>query len=157
MPFIKQFFNGGTNSIRAFRARSIGPGSFDGSTSVTAFLPDQSGDLKLEFNTEYRAKIYDLVKGALFLDAGNIWLLKEDPDKPGAQFSKDFINDIAVGIGAGLRFDFSFLVLRTDLAFPIRKPYLPEGQRWVLDKVSLGSSSWRNENLVFNLAIGYPF
>jgi outer membrane protein insertion porin family len=157
MPFIKQFFNGGTNSIRAFRARSIGPGSFDGSTSSTAFLPDQSGDLKLEFNTEYRAKIYDLVKGALFLDAGNIWLLKEDPDKPGAKFSKDFFNDIAVGVGAGLRFDFSFLVLRTDLAFPIRKPYLPDGKRWVLDKVSFGSSSWRNENLVFNLAIGYPF
>jgi outer membrane protein assembly factor BamA len=157
MPFIKQFFNGGTNSIRAFRARSIGPGSYDGSTVETAFLPDQSGDLKLEFNTEYRAKIYDLVKGALFVDAGNIWLLHEDPDKPGAKFSKDFFSEIAVGVGAGLRFDFSFLVLRTDIAFPIRKPYLPEGQRWVLDKVSFGSSSWRNENLVFNLAIGYPF
>ena len=157
MPFIKQFFNGGTNSIRAFRARSIGPGSYDGSTAATAFLPDQSGDLKLEFNTEYRAKIYDLVKGALFLDAGNIWLLKENPDKPGAKFSKDFLNEIAVGVGAGLRFDFSFLVLRTDLAFPIRKPYLPDGQRWVLDRVSFGSRSWRKENLVFNLAIGYPF
>ena len=157
MPFIKQFFNGGTNSIRAFRARSIGPGSFDGSTNANTFLPDQSGDLKLEFNTEYRAKIYGLVKGALFLDAGNIWLLKENPDKPGAKFSKDFMNEIAVGVGAGLRFDFSFLVLRTDLAFPIRKPYLPDGNRWVLDKVSFGNSSWRNENLVFNLAIGYPF
>jgi outer membrane protein insertion porin family len=157
IPFIKQFFNGGTNSIRAFRARSIGPGSFDGSTAVTAFLPDQSGDLKLEFSTEYRAKIYDLIKGALFLDAGNIWLLKEDPAKPGAQFSKDFMSEIAVGVGAGLRFDFSFLVLRTDLAFPIRKPYLADGERWVLNKVSFGSSSWRKENLVFNLAIGYPF
>jgi outer membrane protein insertion porin family len=157
IPFIKQFFNGGTNSIRAFRARSIGPGSYDGSTAATAFLPDQSGDLKIEFSTEYRASIYDLVKGALFLDAGNIWLLKEKPNKPGAKFSKNFMSEIAVGVGAGLRFDFSFLVLRTDLAFPIRKPYLPDGQRWVLDKVSLGSSSWRNENLVFNLAIGYPF
>jgi outer membrane protein insertion porin family len=157
IPFIKQFFNGGTNSIRAFRARSIGPGSYDGSTATTAFLPDQSGDFKLEFNTEYRAKIYDLVKGALFVDAGNIWLLNEDPDKPGAKLSKDFMSEIAVGVGAGLRFDFSFLVLRTDLAFPIRKPYLPDGERWVLDKVNLGSSSWRKENLVFNLAIGYPF
>jgi outer membrane protein insertion porin family len=157
MPFIKQFFNGGTSSIRAFRARSIGPGSFDGSIAATAFLPDQSGDLKLEFSTEYRAKIYDIVKGALFLDAGNIWLLNENPDKPGAKFSKDFMNEIAVGVGAGLRFDFSFLVLRTDLAFPIRKPYLADGKRWVLDKVSFGNSSWRNDNLVFNLAIGYPF
>jgi outer membrane protein assembly factor BamA len=157
MPFIKQFFNGGTNSIRAFRARSIGPGSFNGSAATNGFLPDQSGDVKLEFNTEYRAKIYGLVKGALFLDAGNIWLLKEDSDKPGAKFSKDFLNELAVGVGAGLRFDFSFLVLRTDLAFPIRKPYLPDGNRWVLDQVSFGDSSWRKENLVFNLAIGYPF
>ena len=157
MPFIKQFFNGGTNSIRAFRARSIGPGTFDSSTNANTFLPDQSGDLKLEFNTEYRAKIYGLVKGALFMDAGNIWLLKDNPNKPGAQFSKDFLNELAVGVGAGLRFDFSFLVLRTDLAFPIRKPYLPDGQRWVLDKVNFGSGTWRNENLIFNLAIGYPF
>jgi outer membrane protein assembly factor BamA len=157
MPFIKQFFNGGTNSIRAFRARSIGPGSFDGTTTTNTFLADQSGDLKLEFSTEYRAKIYDIVKGALFVDAGNIWLLKDNPDKPGAQFSKNFLQELAVGVGAGLRFDFSFLVLRTDLAFPIRKPYLPEGDRWVLDEVRFGSSSWRKENLVFNLAIGYPF
>ena len=157
MPFIKQFFNGGTNSIRAFRARSIGPGSFNGTTTTTSFLADQSGDLKLEFNTEYRAKIYDILKGALFVDAGNIWLLNDNPDKPGAQFSKNFVKELAVGVGAGLRFDFSFLVLRTDLAFPIRKPYLQEGQRWVLDQVSFGNSTWRKENLVFNLAIGYPF
>ena len=157
MPFIKQFFNGGTNSIRAFRARSIGPGTFDGSTTANTFLPDQSGDLKLEFNTEYRAQIYGLVKGAVFMDAGNIWLLKDNPNKPGAKFSKDFLNELAVGVGAGLRFDFSFLILRTDLAFPIRKPYLPDGQRWVLDKVNFGNGSWRNDNLIFNLAIGYPF
>ncbi|MDG1871241.1 MAG: BamA/TamA family outer membrane protein, partial [Flavobacterium sp.] len=157
MPFIKQFFNGGTNSIRAFRARSLGPGTYDGSTNNNTFLPDQSGDIKFEFSTEYRAKIYGLVKGAVFLDAGNIWLLKEDPEKPGAKFSKDFMNELAVGVGAGLRFDFSFLVLRTDLAFPIRKPYLADGERWVLDKISLGNSGWRSDNLVFNLAIGYPF
>ena len=158
MPFIKQFFIGGTNSLRAFRARSIGPGSFDGaSTNTNTFFPDQSGDLKLEFNTEYRAKIYGLVKGALFLDAGNIWLLNDNPDKPGAKFSKKFLNEIAVGAGAGLRFDFSFLILRTDLAFPIRKPYLPDGDRWVLDQINFGSGAWRKENLIFNLAIGYPF
>lgn len=157
LPFIKQFFNGGTNSIRAFRARSIGPGTFDGSTKTNSFLPDQSGDFKLELNTEYRAQIYGLVKGALFLDAGNIWLLKEDPNKPGAKLTKDFLNQLAVGVGAGLRFDFSFLVLRTDFAFPIRKPYLPEGQRWVVDQIRFGNGAWRNENLVFNLAIGYPF
>ena len=157
LPFIKQFFIGGTNSLRAFRARSIGPGTYDGNATASSFLADQSGDLKLEFNTEYRAKIYGLVKGALFLDAGNIWLLKDNPEKPGAQFSKNFMNELAVGAGAGLRFDFSFLILRTDLAFPIRKPYLPDGQRWVLDQINFGSGMWRKENLVFNLAIGYPF
>jgi outer membrane protein insertion porin family len=157
MPFIKQFFIGGTNSIRAFRARSIGPGSFDASVNSGPFLEDQSGDLKLELNTEYRGKIYGLVKGAVFADAGNIWLMNPNPDKPGAEFSKKFLNELAVGVGAGLRFDFSFLVLRTDLAFPIRKPYLPEGRRWVLDQINFGNSTWRKENLVFNLAIGYPF
>jgi outer membrane protein assembly factor BamA len=157
MPFIKQFFIGGTNSIRAFRARSLGPGTFDGSTDTSSFLADQSGDVKLEFSTEYRAKIYSVVNGALFLDAGNIWLLNSNSEKPGSKFSKDFLNELAVGVGAGLRFDFSFLVLRTDLAFPIRKPYLPTGDRWVLDKVNVGNGGWRKENLVFNLAIGYPF
>ena len=158
MPFIKQFFIGGTNSLRAFRARSIGPGSFDvASTNTNTFLPDQSGDFKLEFNTEYRAKIYGLLKGALFLDAGNIWLLKENTDKPGAKLSKKFLNELAVGAGAGLRFDFSFLILRTDFAFPIRKSYLPDGNRWVVDQINFGSGAWRKENLIFNLAIGYPF
>ena len=156
MPFIKQFFNGGTNSLRAFRARSIGPGSFK-ETSTNVFLPDQSGDLKLEFSTEYRANIYKFLNGAVFVDTGNIWLLNNNVDKPNSKFSKDFMNEIAVGTGVGLRFDFSFLVLRTDLAFPIRKPYLPDGSRWVMDKISFGNSAWRNENLVFNLAIGYPF
>ena len=156
MPFIKQFFNGGTNSLRAFRARSIGPGSFKESNS-NIFLPDQSGDLKLEFSTEYRANIYKFINAAFFIDAGNIWLLNDNVNKPNSKFSKDFLNEIAVGTGIGLRFDFSFLVLRTDLAFPLRKPYLPDGNRWVMDKISFGNSSWRNENLVFNLAIGYPF
>jgi outer membrane protein assembly factor BamA len=108
-------------------------------------------------NTEYRANIYRFINGALFVDAGNIWLLNDNVNKPGSKFSSKFLDEIAVGVGAGLRFDFSFLVLRTDLAFPIRKPYLPEGQRWVLDKVNFGNGSWLKDNLVFNLAIGYPF
>nr|WP_314839439.1 BamA/TamA family outer membrane protein [uncultured Flavobacterium sp.] len=158
MPFIKQFFIGGTNSLRAFRARSVGPGSFKNENQNTnSFLPDQSGDIKLEFNTEYRAQIYGLVKGALFIDAGNIWLLRENTEKPGAKFSNKFMSEMAVGAGAGLRFDLSFLVLRTDLAFPLRKPNLPSENRWVLDQINFGSGAWRKENLIFNLAIGYPF
>ena len=156
LPFIKQFFNGGTNSLRAFRARSIGPGSYKENNTNT-FLPDQSGDVKLEFSTEYRFNIYKFLNGAVFADAGNIWLLNDNPNKPNSKFSKDFMNEIAVGIGVGLRFDFSFLVLRTDFAFPIRKPYLNDGQRWVANEIAFGNAAWRNENIVFNLAIGYPF
>lgn len=157
IPFTKQFFIGGANSLRAFRSRALGPGSYNAINETTVFLPDQSGDVKLEGNIEYRGNIYKFLNGALFMDAGNIWLLKEDPAKPGSQFTKNFTKEIAVGIGAGLRFDFNFLVLRTDLAFPIRKPFLPDGERWVLDKVEFGSGPWRRDNLLFNLAIGYPF
>jgi outer membrane protein insertion porin family len=157
IPFSKQFFIGGTNSLRAFRSRTLGPGSYDASTEISQFVPDQSGDVKLEFNTEYRANIYRFLNGALFMDAGNIWLINKDVNKTGSQLTKDFMKEIAVGVGAGLRFDFNFLVLRTDLAFPIRKPYLPDGERWVIDEIDLGSGPWRSSNLIFNLAIGYPF
>lgn len=157
LPFIRQFFIGGTNSIRAFRARSIGPGTFRPDVDQYDFLPDQSGDIKLEMNTEYRAKLFSVVHGALFVDAGNIWLWNDNEAKPGAQFSGDFLNELAVGTGAGLRIDLSFLVLRLDLAWPLRKPWRPEGDRWVVDEIDFGSKYWRKENLVFNLAIGYPF
>lgn len=156
LPFIKQFFVGGTNSIRAFRSRSLGPGTYIDTTSTT-FLPDQSGDIKLEMNTELRAKLVGIVHGAIFVDAGNIWLYNKDPIKPGGSFTKDFMKEIAVGAGVGLRFDISFLVLRLDLAIPLRKPYLPDGQRWVIDQIDFKSGRWRKENLVFNLGIGYPF
>ncbi|MEL1253071.1 BamA/TamA family outer membrane protein [Flavobacterium sp. DGU38] len=157
LPTSKQFVVGGTNSIRAFRARSIGPGSYFNTTTTNDYLPDQSGDLKLEFSTEYRAKLFSIVRGAAFIDAGNIWLVNADPNKPGAEFSKDFMKEIAVGAGVGLRFDVSFFILRTDLAFPLRKPYLPDGERWVIKDIDFGSGSWRKENLILNIAIGYPF
>jgi outer membrane protein insertion porin family len=159
MPFIKEFFIGGTNSIRAFRARSLGPGTYYGGTkdSLDRFLPDQPGDIKLEINTEARFKIVSIVRGALFVDAGNIWTTREDPSRPGSKFSKDFLKQLAVGTGLGLRFDLSFLVLRVDAAFPIRKPYLLNGPKWVFDQIDFGSAQWRRENLVLNLAIGYPF
>ena len=121
------------------------------------FLPDETGDVKLEFNTEYRAKLFSIVDGALFVDAGNIWLLNEDPEQPNAEFTKDFMKEIAVGVGAGLRLDFTFLIFRTDLAFPIRQPYPVNGDNWVIDNIDFGSGSWRKENLMLNIAIGYPF
>ncbi|WP_281235046.1 BamA/TamA family outer membrane protein [Flavobacterium gelatinilyticum] len=158
LPTSKQFVAGGTNSIRAFRARTLGPGSYVVPDNLTNnYTPDQSGDIKLEFNTEYRAKLFSIVRGAVFFDAGNIWLLNADPNKPGAEISKDFMKELAVGAGVGLRFDLSFLILRTDLAIPLRNPALPDGQRWVIDDINFGSGSWRKDNLILNIAIGYPF
>ncbi len=161
LPYVKQFFIGGTNSLRGFRARTLGPGTYrDPQIGTNSFTADQSGDIKLEFNTEYRPKLAGIVHGALFLEAGNIWLQRNETGalaRPGVKFTKDFMNELAADAGAGLRFDLSFLVLRTDFAFPIRKPWLPEGNRWVLGDINFGDKAWRKDNLIFNLAIGYPF
>ncbi len=158
LPFVKAFFAGGTNDIRAFRSRALGPGSFyAGDPHIIPFLPEQPGDVKLELNAELRAKLFSIVRGALFADAGNIWTIKADSSRPGSQFTGGFLKQTAVGIGAGLRFDLSILVLRIDIAIPVREPWLPEGSRWVFNKIDFGSSEWRRQNLIINLAIGYPF
>ncbi|MEO6932524.1 MAG: BamA/TamA family outer membrane protein, partial [Chitinophagaceae bacterium] len=161
LPFIKQFFIGGNNSIRAYRSRLLGPGTtappLSSEINKGKFYPEQSGDIKLEMNSEIRQKLFSIVYGALFVDAGNIWLYNEDINRPGGKFTSNFIKEIAVGTGAGLRFDVSILVLRLDLAFPVRKPYLPEGDRWVFQQINFADKQWRKDNLVFNLAIGYPF
>jgi outer membrane protein insertion porin family len=162
MPYSQQYFIGGANSLRGFKARSVGPGTYDYTTAThntvgTGFLPDESGDIRIEGNVEYRPKLFSIVNGALFLDAGNIWDLKPHYGLPGAAFGKDFLSQVAADAGFGLRFDLTVLVLRTDLGFPIRKPWLPEGQRWVVDQVNFLNRNWRRDNLVFNLAIGYPF
>ncbi|RYG05842.1 MAG: hypothetical protein EOO07_29665, partial [Chitinophagaceae bacterium] len=154
MPFVKQFFIGGSNSIRAFRARTLGPGSYQSESSQ--FFASEAGDVKAELNSEIRTKLFSIVNAAAFVDAGNIWLRKENPQKPGSSL-QGFYKDIAVGAGVGLRFDASILVVRFDLAFPLRKPWLPEKERWVIDKVSFGDTQWRRDNLVLNIAIGYPF
>lgn len=157
MPYVKQFFVGGSNSIRAFRARTLGPGSYDPRNEEASFFFDQSGDIKLEMNAEYRANIYKFLNVAVFADAGNVWLINEDEYKPGGKFSKDFVKEIAVGAGVGLRLDFSILILRLDLAMPLRIPYYEEGDRWTFDKIDFGNGAWRRDNLILNIAIGYPF
>lgn len=157
IPYVKQFFVGGSNSIRAFRARTLGPGSYDPRTQNATFFFDQSGDIKLEFNAEYRANIYKFLNAAVFADAGNVWLVNEDLTRPGGKFSKDFAKELAVGAGVGLRLDFSILILRLDLAIPLRIPYYQEGERWTFDKINFGSGAWRKDNLILNIAIGYPF
>ncbi|HET9487819.1 MAG TPA: BamA/TamA family outer membrane protein [Chryseosolibacter sp.] len=171
LPYIKQFSIGGSTSIRAFPARSVGPGTFsvtqepvpagptgeEQSRNVRIFI-DQRGDIKLEGNAELRFDIAGFLKGAVFVDAGNIWLIREDDERPGGKFNKDqFLNELAVGTGAGLRFDFNFFLLRLDLAFPLRKPFLPPSERWVFDEIDFLSPSWRSDNLILNIAIGYPF
>ncbi|MTI38822.1 hypothetical protein E1140_04920 [Fulvivirga lutimaris] len=157
VPFIKQFSAGGSNSVRAFRARSLGPGSFIDS-ETGASLVDNTGNIKIESSMEYRSPIIGVLEGAVFVDAGNVWLWdQQDPDeKPGGQFSTNFINEIAVGTGAGLRLNFSFFILRFDLAFPLKKPE-DSGVNWVVDKIDPSSRGWRKDNLLLNIAIGYPF
>jgi outer membrane protein insertion porin family len=160
LPYSQQFAIAGTNSLRGFPARSVGPGTYyfpDSLKNKTGFLPDESGDIKLEGNIEYRPKLFSIVRGAVFIDAGNIWDVQSHNGLPGAAFGKQFLSQLAADAGVGLRFDLTVLVLRTDLGFPIREPWLPEGQRWVIDKIDFGSGAWRSQNLVFNLAIGYPF
>ncbi len=154
MPFVKQFFIGGSNSIRAFRARTLGPGSYQSESSQ--FFASEAGDVKVEVNSEIRAKLFSIVNGAAFVDAGNIWLRKENPQKPGSGLGGAW-KEVAVGAGVGLRFDASIIVVRFDLAFPLRKPWLPEKERWVIDKIAFGDTQWRRDNLVLNIAIGYPF
>jgi len=159
LPYVKQFHIGGSNSVRAFSARSLGPGSYriPDSAAAKSFF-DQAGDIKIEANTEYRFPIVSILKGALFVDAGNIWLLREDPDRPGGKFSGgSFFDEIAVGTGFGLRLDLSIFILRFDLAFPLRVPSMPSGERWVISKIDFGNPSWRKGNLMLNVAIGYPY
>ncbi|HLW62021.1 MAG TPA: BamA/TamA family outer membrane protein [Flavobacterium sp.] len=157
MPFSKQFFVGGSNSIRAFRARTLGPGSYDPREDDSSFFHDQSGDIKLEANVEYRANLASFLNAAVFVDAGNVWLFNEQEGKPGGTFNSDFISEIAVGAGIGLRFDFSILILRTDLAMPLRVPYFDKADRWRFNHIDFSDKQWRKDNLMLNIAIGYPF
>lgn len=156
LPFVKQFFAGGSNDVRAFRARTLGPGTYK--SPEEQVFTDQAGDIKMMLNTELRFKIISILYGAVFADAGNIWLRKEDPNRRGSGFSaKRALSELAVGTGAGLRLDAKIFVVRLDGAFPIRKPYLPSGQRWVINEVDFGSKTWRRENFILNIGIGYPF
>lgn len=157
IPFSKQFFTGGSNSVRAFRARSLGPGSYNPDSQNSSFYFDQAGDIKLELNVEYRANIFKFLNAAFFVDAGNVWLINENPDFPGGKFSKDFLDEIAVGAGFGLRMDFSILILRLDLAMPLRVPSNDPDKRWTFDQIDFGNKNWRKDNLILNIAIGYPF
>lgn len=158
LPNIKQFFSGGSSSLRGFPTRLVGPGTFNENYLYgTSQYIETLGDMKLELNTELRTNIYKFFSTALFVDAGNIWLYNDNPQFPGGKFTSDFYKELAVDMGLGLRFDVKVLLLRLDVGMPIREPYLPENDRWVFNKIDFSSPSWRKNNIVFNIAIGYPF
>ncbi len=150
VPYSEQFYIGGANSIRAFSVRSIGPGSYRVPANQINGYFDQTGTFKLELNTEYRFPIIGILHGAVFLDAGNIWLLKNDPLRPGGQLrASSFLRDIALGTGVGLRVDLGMIVIRGDLGYGLHAPY------------DTGTPHYFNiafkDAFAFHLAIGYPF
>ncbi len=151
MPFEKQYFSGGANGIRAWQVRSLGPGSYQPPDSV--FL-NQTADIKIELNAEYRFKLFWVLEGAVFVDAGNIWSVKEDPGRPGAKFQfNKFYKDMAIGTGAGLRFDFNFVLIRTDLGMKLKDPLIADGSKWIFMNRNY---NFRND-FTLVIGIGYPF
>jgi len=159
LPYQKYFFAGGSNSVRAWAPRRLGPGSSKPSTLLANgefdYEIEQPGEIILETSLEFRRNIFGFIDGALFVDAGNVWAFS-DLGKEGALFEiDDFYNEIAVGTGLGLRFDFSFLIIRTDFAFKMFDPAQDLGQRWVGDQINLNLNS--NFGPVLNIGIGYPF
>jgi outer membrane protein assembly factor BamA len=164
VPYIKQFFAGGPNSMRAWRLRTLGPGSYKYTSSSTNVFVDETGEMKLEGNLEYRFDIVRMfggatyLKGALFTDAGNIWDINNDPTKPGAVFTLNhFYQDIAVGSGFGLRLDFTYFLIRLDSAVPLKDPSVETRYGWFPNGFRPFNVNWLSKNLVFNFAVGYPF
>lgn len=150
LPFEKKYFSGGANGIRAWPVRSLGPGTYKASPEE---YPNQTADIKLEANVEYRFKLISFIEGALFLDAGNIWAINEKDNREGAQFKfNQFYRQIAFGTGAGLRFDMSYFILRLDLGMKLRDPSVTENRGWII-----GARPYSNNDFNLTFAIGYPF
>ncbi|GAL88944.1 translocation and assembly module lipoprotein TamL [Jejuia pallidilutea] len=149
VPFVKQYYSGGPYSVRAFRIRSLGPGTYNSETDSRTFnFFDKTGNIRLEANIEYRFPIYSFFKGAVFVDAGNIWNSKGNPAFNGKdKFTSNFLNELGMGTGFGVRVDIQNFVIRFDLAAPFHNPSLPENERFNFDVSSP----------ILNFAIGYPF
>ena len=150
-PYTEQFYIGGANSVRAFSARSIGPGSYAPDKENKYSFINHVGDIRMEANVEYRFRIIGDLHGAVFLDAGNVWLMRKDESRPGGEFTlKNFAKQIALGTGAGLRYDMDFLVFRLDCGVGLHDPY------------DTGKSGYYNipkfkDSMALHFAIGYPF
>ncbi len=149
LPFEKAFFAGGANDLRGWKMGSLGPGSYHTDTIVTTF--DQTGDMQLQFNFEYRFPVYRFIRSAFFVDAGNVWLLNNNPDYPGGKFGiRTFAPQVAIDVGLGIRADFDFFIFRLDPAVPIRVPWTEGKGHWYFNKIQLRDILW-------NFGIGYPF
>ena len=150
-PYSEQFYIGGANSLRAFTVRSVGPGTYNPGQHTKYGYLDQTGDIKLEANVEYRFPIFGELYGATFLDAGNVWLMRKDENRPGGEFTlKNFAKSIALNTGVGVRYDLTFLVIRLDMGIALHVPY------------ETGKSGYYNipkfkDGLGLHFAIGYPF
>lgn len=146
LPYEESFWGGGPNDLRAFRTRKLGPGGYDEDNKV-----QQNGEIKLGSNIEYRFNIIRFLKGAAFIDAGNIWLKNEDSSKPDADFNTNrFLDEIAIGTGLGLRWDFTYFIFRLDGAIKVKDPSNPKGNRYVLQNTKV-------KDINLNIGIGYPF
>lgn len=157
LPYSKQYSIGGANSLRAFRLRNLGPGLTPPSVDASNQFIDQTGDIKIEANLEYRFTIFKILKGATFIDAGNVWLNESTTNQVGVFKFDSFANQIAVGTGLGLRLDINVTIIRLDLAFPIRD-FRSDGKfGWSFDDINFQDKNWRDTKLVYNLGIGYPF
>lgn len=157
LPFSKQYVVGGSNSIRGFRMKQLGPGSYLPTLTDQRYFLIIGGDYKLLFNTEMRIPIMGSFAGVVFMDAGNVWTKDTLLFGKAGQLKKNSFNELAVASGVGLRYDLKILLIRVDLGIPLRKPYYTDGERWVLNKIRVDEGSWRQENLILNIAIGYPF
>lgn len=159
LPYEKYFFSGGSNSIRAWAPRRLGPGSYlllgeDGRPDYRFEAP---GEILLELSAELRRKLFGFVHGALFVDAGNVWFVNTEP-VPGAQFDAEtFLEEIGIGTGLGVRLDFEFLIMRFDAGIKAYNPGLPKEERWVIKNLSWNRPFGLRNQTVFNIAIGYPF
>lgn len=150
IPFERRYYTGGANGIRAWQVRTLGPGTYSGGATD----PNQSADIMMEANIEYRFKLFWILEGALFIDAGNIWAINNSNDNPeGAVFKFDrFYDEFAVGTGSGLRLVTNYFIFRADLGLKLRDPSRLSGERWIP-----GRRSFETSDLNFNIAIGYPF
>lgn len=151
MPFEEQYFGGGANDIRAWMVRTLGPGSY---ILPESSFTNQTADMKLEANVEYRFRLFWILEGATFIDAGNIWTVRNDADRPGSKFGfRSFMDDIAVGTGLGLRFDLKFVLLRADFGLKLRDPQETDGSKWILANRPFN----RKQDVTMVIGIGYPF